>query len=261
MPSAEVNGQKLFYEDTGGDAPAVVFSHGLFMDHSMFDPQVEALRDRWRCIAWDERGHGQTGDALAPFTYWDSADDVIALLDERGVDQAVLAGMSQGGFLSLRAALKYPDRVRALILIDTQAGTEDPEKMPYYEQLVERWTTRGMDDELAAIIEAIILGAGWEGAAAWKEKWKRIGAGNLRQLFATLAGRDDIHDQLGDIGAPALVIHGAADLAIDTPLAQRLSDGLPNAELVMIEGAGHASNLTHPGEVNRHIERFLAGLS
>jgi pimeloyl-ACP methyl ester carboxylesterase len=68
MPIAEVNGQKLFYEDTGGNAPAVVLSHGLFMDHSMFDPQVEALRDRWRCIAWDERGHGQTGDALAPFT-------------------------------------------------------------------------------------------------------------------------------------------------------------------------------------------------
>src|SRR5262249_35932152 len=105
MPIAEVNGQKLFYEDTGGDAPAVIFSHGLFMDHAMFDPQVAALKGRWRCIAWDERGHGGTaGTTLAPFSYYDSADDLAALLAHIGVKRAVLAGMSQGGFLSLRCA-------------------------------------------------------------------------------------------------------------------------------------------------------------
>ena len=60
MPFAHVNGQKLYYEDTGGDGPVIVFSHGLLMDGSMFAPQVEALRSTWRCITWDERGHGQT---------------------------------------------------------------------------------------------------------------------------------------------------------------------------------------------------------
>ena len=62
MPFAHVNGQKLYYEDTGGDGPVIVFSHGLLMDGSMFAPQVEALRSTWRCITWDERGHGQTAD-------------------------------------------------------------------------------------------------------------------------------------------------------------------------------------------------------
>jgi pimeloyl-ACP methyl ester carboxylesterase len=96
-------------------------------------------------VAWDERGHGQTGDATEPFTYWDSADDLAGLLASLGVERAVLAGMSQGGYLSLRAALAHPDLVRGLILIDTQAGVENPELMPYYRSLLERWLTQGMD--------------------------------------------------------------------------------------------------------------------
>ena len=109
MPIAEVNGQKLYYEDTGGSGPPVIFSHGLFMDHEMFAPQVDALKGRYRVITWDERGHGSTaGPDLAPFTYYDSADDLAALLKHLGIGRAVLAGMSQGGFLSLRAALTHP---------------------------------------------------------------------------------------------------------------------------------------------------------
>jgi len=135
MPFAHVNGQKLYYEDTGGDGPVIVFSHGLLMDSSMFAPQVQALRGQWRCITWDERGHGQTADPARcdPFTYYDSADDLAALLTHLGVQQAVLAGMSQGGYLSLRCALTHPAVVRALVLIDTQALQEDPQKMVGHE--------------------------------------------------------------------------------------------------------------------------------
>ena len=104
MPYADVNGQRLYYEDTGGDGPLVVFSHGFAMDHEMFAPQMAAFGDRWRVITWDERGHGETQSTLDPFTYWDSASDVLGLLDHLGVESAVLAGMSQGGFLSMRAA-------------------------------------------------------------------------------------------------------------------------------------------------------------
>ena len=92
MPIASVNGQNLYYEDTGGRGPVLVFSHGLLMDHTMFAPQVQALQDRYRCISWDERGHGQTADPAhcAPFDYYDSADDLAALLAHLGVERAVL---------------------------------------------------------------------------------------------------------------------------------------------------------------------------
>src|SRR3546814_768649 len=161
MPYANVNGQKLYFEDTGGDAPAIVFSHGLLMDHEMFAPQIAALRARWRCISWDERGHGRTaGEAIEPFSYYDSADDLAALLDHLGIEHAVLAGMSQGGYLSLRCALRHPQCVRALILIDTQAQTEDAAKTEGYKQMLEAWAQHGLPQQIADTVAQIILGPG-----------------------------------------------------------------------------------------------------
>jgi pimeloyl-ACP methyl ester carboxylesterase len=261
MPIAEVNGQRIYYEDTGGSGPPVIFSHGLFMDHEMFAPQVDALRDRYRCITWDERGHGETGDATGPFTYWDSADDAVALLDSLGCSRAVFAGMSQGGFLSLRAALSHPAAVRALILIDTQAGVEDPERMPYYRALLDRWLSDGVDQETLDIIAGLILGQDYDATPAWQDKWRQISNDNLLAVFTTLTSREEIYDRVGDIDVPALVIHGSDDASIPLEIGQRLADGLPNAEMVVVPGAGHAANLTHPGLVNPAIERFLTSLS
>src|SRR5580704_7252491 len=261
MPIANVNGQKLYYEDTGGSGPAVVFSHGLFMDNEMFAPQVEALRGRYRCITWDERGHaGTASDTLEPFTYYDSADDLAALLKHLGTERAVLAGMSQGGFLSLRCALTHPEIVRALILIDTQAGCEDPARLEGHMQLANAWATGGLSDEIAGVVESIILGDNWAGAGAWKAKWRQIKPVNMMGCMQTLANRDDVTGKLGGINVPALVIHGDADAAIELPLAQALAAGLASAELVVVPGAGHAANLTHPETVNPAIERFLATL-
>ena len=142
MPVTAANGIEINYTDSGGEGPAVVFSHGYLMDHTMFGRQVTALAPEYRVITWDQRGHGGTR-ATGAFTYWDSAADVLALLDHLGIERAVLAGMSQGGFLSLRAALTVPDRVRALVLIDSQAGQEDPANAPGYEQMHQAWLDTG----------------------------------------------------------------------------------------------------------------------
>ncbi|HEY5106598.1 MAG TPA: alpha/beta hydrolase [Caulobacteraceae bacterium] len=261
MPVASLNGQRVFYTDTGGSRPAVIFSHGLLMDHTMFAPQIAALKHRWRCVAWDERGHGATaGDTLAPFSYYDSADDLAALLAHLKIGRAVLAGVSQGGFLSLRCALTHPRLVRALILIDTQAGKEDPARLPGYEDLAARWMNGGLTDDIAGVVEATILGQGWDGAAHWRARWKTMKPANLAACMQTLGGRDDITGRLGEIRVPSLVIHGDADAAIDLALARTLVAGLPDARLVVIPGAGHAANLTHPGPVNAAIAAFLDGL-
>jgi pimeloyl-ACP methyl ester carboxylesterase len=258
MSIAEVNGQRIYYEDTGGSGPAVIFSHGLFMDHEMFAPQVEALKSKYRCVTWDERGHaGTAGDTLAPFSYYDSADDLAALLKHLGIERAVLAGMSQGGFLSLRCALTRPEIVRALILIDTQAGQEDPERLKGHMQLANTWAEHGLGDELAGIIEGIILGDGWAGAPAWKAKWRQIKPVNMLGCMNTLAARDDVTGKLGQIKVPSLVVHGDKDAAIELGLAEKLAAGLSDAKLVVVPGAGHAANLTHPAVVNPAIAAFL----
>ena len=262
MPFAQVNGQKLYYEDTGGNGPVIIFSHGLLMDSSMFAPQVQALRGTWRCISWDERGHGQTADPARcePFSYYDSANDLAALLAHLGVQKAVLAGMSQGGYLSLRCALTHPEIVGALVLMDTQALPEDPAKMVGHEALIKAWLEGGLSDEIAAVVAHIILGDNWPGTAAWQAKWRQFTPANLMQCFTTLGSRDDISDQLGAITVPALVVHGAIDHAIDLERAQAMANGLKKAKVVVVPGAGHAANLTHPEPVNAALTAFLSAL-
>ncbi len=262
MPFAQVNGQRLYYEDTGGSGPAIVFSHGLLMDSSMFAPQVQALAGRWRCISWDERGHGRTATGqCAPFSYYDSADDAVALLAHLGIDHAVFAGMSQGGYLSLRAALRHPQAVRALVLLNSQAMVEDPAKMVGHQAVLQAWLEHGLSDEMAQPIERIILGQGWAGAATWHAKWKQMQPGDLLPCFTTLGTRDDISAEIGRIQAPALVVHGDNDQAIDLARAQAMAQALPNARMTVVAGAGHAANLTHPAEVNAALEAFLAQLA
>src|SRR5580700_7179863 len=107
MPTAAIDGIQVNYADSGGHGPALVLSHGYLMDASMFDAQVAALAPEYRVITWDQRGHGGT-PAPGPFTYWDSARDVLALLGHLGIERAVLGGMSQGGVVSLRGTMVGP---------------------------------------------------------------------------------------------------------------------------------------------------------
>ena len=257
MLTARVNGTDVAYADSGGSGPAVVLSHGYLMDHTMFDPQLSALAPEFRVITWDERGFGGTR-AGGPFSYWDSARDVLGLLDHLGLSQAVLGGMSQGGFLSLRAALLAPERVRALVLIDTQAGQEDPAVAPSYEQMEEIWLAQG-PEPVQEVVASIILGE--VDPQPWFAKWARLDMGDVNHSFRCLMDRDDITGRLAEIGCPSLILHGTADAAIPMAKAETLRDGLAGpAELVAVDGGSHAANLSHPDQVNAAMLSFLRSL-
>jgi 3-oxoadipate enol-lactonase len=261
MPTAEINGIQVNYADSGGDGPAVVLSHGYLMDATMFDAQVAAVAPEYRVITWDQRGHGGT-PAPGPFSYWDSARDVLALLDHLGIEEAVLGGMSQGGFLSLRAAMLAPQRVRGLVLIDSQGGTEAEASRPAYEQLQQTWLDQG-PVPVQEIVAAIILGPGqWDGwYAKWAEQYAQWAPDNLSQLtwpFRCLMDRDDITARLGEVSHPALIIHGSDDAAIPLARAEQMRDALAGpTTFSVIDGAPHASNVTHPDAVNAEIVKFL----
>jgi len=257
MQTAQVNGITLAFEDTGGTGPVVILSHGFLMDHSMFDAQVAALKNDYRVITWDERGFGGTV-ATADFTYWDSANDVLALMDHLGIESAVIGGMSQGGFLSLRVALTAPERVRALILLDTQAGTEAPETVEPYNGLHAAWVEHGAV-AVQDIVASLILGPGdW---TEWFNKWGAMVPDQFTKAFNCLMHRDDITSRLGEISCPALIVHGTADASIPMEKAEVLRDGIAGpTTLVPIEGGPHAANMTHSEPVNAAILQFLSGL-
>ena len=197
MPLATVNGQSITYADSGGDGPAIIFSHGFLMDHTMFDNQVAVLSDSYRCIRWDERGFGET-PANGPFTYWDSADDAVGLLDHLGIDSAIFVGMSQGGYLSLRATLAYPDRVQALVLIDSQSGLDNEEELAGYQGMIAHWLSDNPLGEVGDMVAGLILGEP-ELNKTWLEIWesRRTDGRGPQMEFAAgaLLERDDVtHD-------------------------------------------------------------------
>lgn len=261
MANAHINGIEMRYEDTGGDGPPVLFSHGFLMDHTMFDPQIDALADRYRCIRWDERAFGDTV-APGPFSYWDSADDAVGLLDHLGIDQAVFVGMSQGGFLSLRAALAHPDRVRALVLVDSAADTDDAETIDGYQGMIHVFE-HGSDEEregVFGIVAGLILGDDRLNEE-WIPTWRVIDRDQLATAGRALLERDDISDRIGQISCPIFAIHGTADQAIVTDRARALAAAASDHRgIVEIEGAAHAPNLSHPARVNAALTEFLDSL-
>jgi 3-oxoadipate enol-lactonase len=261
MATARINGIDIHFEDTGGDEPAVLFSHGFLMDHTMFDAQVEALADRYRCVRWDERGFGGT-TADGPFTYWDSADDAVGLLDHLGIDRAVFVGMSQGGFLSLRAALSHPDRVRALVLIDSAADVDDDETIEGYRGMLHVFE-HGSDADRAGVFDIVAgLILGDESLAAeWIPRWMAIERAQLVAAGEALLGRDDVSGRVGEITCPMLTVHGTADQAISIARAELLAaSAVDHRGIVRVDGAAHAPNMTHPDAVNPPLAAFLASL-
>jgi 3-oxoadipate enol-lactonase len=259
MPTVTVRDTPIRYEDSDGDGPAVLFSHGFLMDHTMFDAQVEALAGDYRCIRWDERGFGDT-PAKEPFTYWDSADDAVAILDACGVDQAVFVGMSQGGFLSIRAALAHPERVRALVLIDSCADADDGETIEANSRMFAAFASGDTTTQQAVAegVAALILGD--EALAAeWIPKWiAHQDKSDLNIPGQTLISRDDVQDRANTIGCPVLVVHGGDDQGILLSRAQLFADAVQDCRgVVVVDGAAHAPNMTHPDIVNSALADFL----
>jgi 3-oxoadipate enol-lactonase len=261
LPSARVNGQQIAYDDFDGGGPVVILAHGFLMDRTMFAPHVAALRDGYRIVTWDARGFGDTVFDGKPFTYWDLASDCLALLDHLGIERAVVGGHSQGGFVALRVVLTAPERVRGLVLIDTQAGTEDEERIRVYQGWLDAWVANGPSEEIASLAAGLILGSP-ELTKAWIPRWTARPAELLDEPGKALLTRDDVTSRLGEITAPALVVHGTADASIPMEKAAALAGGLRGCRgVVPVQDGTHSANLTHPGAVSDAIDAFLDSLA
>jgi pimeloyl-ACP methyl ester carboxylesterase len=258
VPIAAVNGQRIGYDDHGGSGPPVVFSHGFFMDRSMFDPQVADLSPDYRCITVDARGFGETEFDEQPFTYWDNADDLIGLLDHLEIPTATFVGMSQGGFTTMRVALAHPDRVTAIVLIDTDAAFYDDATQAAYRGGKESLVENGWTPEYAGMMASILFGPSFD-TSGWVARWQTNPPARFAESFETMITRDDIGPRLGEITVPSLVLHGELDNSIPVSAAQHLVDSMPGSVgLVVVAGAGHSSNLENPAVTNDALRTFLA---
>ncbi|MBE2194179.1 MAG: alpha/beta hydrolase [Anaerolinea sp.] len=258
MPMINLSNQGLFYEDSGGDKPAVLMMHGFLFDQSMFDPQVKALDSKYRCIRFDARGFGQTKWDGNPFTLYDTAADALALLDYLGIQKAAVLGMSQGGYAALRFALKYPEWVSALVFISTYNGADTEDVKEIYRAMRETWRIRGPEVLLDTFLN-LFIGADAELRSVWRAKWALRTAHEIFHTMNNLINRDEIpDDQLAHIRMPAMVIHGEDDQGIPLALGEAFFHSLPNhIKMVRVPGAAHGVNLTHPEQVNLPLLEFL----
>jgi pimeloyl-ACP methyl ester carboxylesterase len=259
VPEFEHDGWRLAYGDHG-DGPAVILIHGVLFDGTQFEPQVQALSDRYRVITPDLRAHGGSEHRQTEYDQWDLMEDHVALLDHLGVERAVWGGVSQGGFQSQRAALKHPDRVAGLILVDSQAGPEDENRGPMFEASAQIAAEHGWNEELLALATTFLFadGAGQDLRQHWIDRWMRQETFDAVELMHVVTRREDLLDRMGEITAPALVVHGEEDISIEMEKAEAMAEALGGeVEFVRVPGAGHSSTIEKPDVVNAAIESFL----
>ena len=245
------DGVNIFY-DARGDGPPVLLSHGYSATADMWRGQVAALSPHYRVITWDMRGHGQTDSPADPAAYTESATvaDMVAVLDACDAPEAVIGGLSLGGYMSLAFHAAHPSRTRALMLFDTGPG---------YRKDAARDGWNAMADRRAASFERRGLDA--LGSSAEVRVSTHRSAAGLALAARGMLAQHDAHviDSLPNVGVPTLVLVGGDDEQFLTP-ADYMAAKIPVAQKVVLEGAGHAANLDQPAAFNEAVSSFLAGL-
>jgi pimeloyl-ACP methyl ester carboxylesterase len=267
MPTAELNGAKIHYEDTGSGDETIVFAHGLLWSGAMYGPQVAALRGRFRCVTFDFRGQG--GSETTPDGYdMDSLTaDAIALIEMLGVAPVHFVGLSMGGFVAMRVAARRPDLVRSVALLETSAEVESRDKILRYRLLgaIGRYLGFGL---VAGSAMPIMFGKTFmtdPARKAERETWRSVLLKNDRvgisRALGGVIGRASVEAELANIVAPALVIVGEEDVATVPAKAEAIARAIAHATLVRIPRAGHTSTLEEPAAVTAALEQFLSSVS
>ncbi len=266
-PSARyltVNGTSLWVEDSGGDGPPLLFSHGLLMSSRMFDAQVAALQGRYRCIRWDHRGQGRSADVNArAIAIEQVTDDAVALIGALALPPVHFVGLSMGGFVGMRLAARHPARLRSLTLLDTSADAEPAENVPRYRLLnaVTRWL--GIRWVVGRVMP-IMFGRTFlsdPAKAADRARWRAQLARNRRSIYRAVNGvieREVVTAELAAVRCPTLVLVGEEDVATVPAKSERIVSLISGAELRRIPGAGHSSSVEQPEAVTAALDAFLS---
>lgn len=259
---ATINGNQIAYDDTGS-GQAIVFVHGFPLNRTLWDPQRSALSSQFRIITLDLRGHGESGAAPGPYSMDEFAKDVNGLLQHLGIETAVIAGLSMGGYVTYAYYRLFPETVRGLIFANTKATGDTPEAAAGRRELAPRVLAKGAG-EAASVMHPKMFADGVTPPDLGDFVLKMM-MGTPPETIAddllALAVRPDSTPTLRSVRVPALVIHGDRDVLIPPAEAEYQVERLPKGTLHMIAGAGHLSNLENPDAFNGAIASFVAGLA
>lgn len=252
MPKLNRDGVDIHY-DVYGSGPPLLLTHGYSLTSSMWQGQIDALSKRHQLVLWDMRGHGQSDYPADPAAYSEAltVGDMAALLDAVGAGQAIIGGLSLGGYMSLAFHRVHPERVRALLIIDTGPGFKKDEAREVWNKRArdtgDRFEREGIDGLKSLRRE--------HPSAAHRDASGLAGAarGMLTQRDAGVIG------SLPAITVPSLIVVGADDtpfLAASDYMAAKI----PGAQQAVIPAAGHLANIDQPQAFLDAVLPFLDGL-
>lgn len=262
MPQVRAGtGFELFYRESG-EGEAILWIMGLGNDHRGWAYQAPAFRDAFRCITFDNRDCGQSQQAEAQYSISDMAADAIGLLDALEVARAHVVGFSMGGAQAQEVAIRYPERVRKLVLCNTYSSRDARAAAMFrgrvllrerlsaeeFHRLTLPWAYTHHDYERPGYIDGVI-------DALLKDPYPQSNEAYARQIEATIDFVSE--DRLSEIAAPTLLLFGEDDITTPMRFCRSLEAGIADTRTHVVPGAGHGLPWSHPDEFNKAVREFL----
>jgi len=249
MPKLNRAGVQIYYE-VHGAGPALLLSHGYSATSQMWRGQIDAFSRHYKLITWDMRGHGQSDYPQDQAAYSEDAtvDDMAAVLDAVGARDAVIGGLSLGGYMSLAFRLRHPERVRALLIIDTGPGFKNDEARAAWNKHAATFALEFEKNGLESLKAR---------SSEMAESSHRDASGLIKAAKGMLTQRDPgVINSLPTIDLPSLVLVGQEDKPF-LAAADYMAAKIPGATKVVIPNAGHAVNIDQPEAFNAAVLAFL----
>lgn len=257
---ATVNGIEVYYELHGKEgAPWLTLSHSLACSVRMWDEQIATFKDRFRILAFDTRGHGQSAAPAGDYTLEQMADDLKGLLDHLKISQTHYCGLSMGGMIGQTFELKYPGVLQTLVLADTSSRIP-PEVGPMWEERIKIAQSQGMQPLVQPTLERWFTPAY---RAAHPETMQRVGALIANTPVPGYVGccraipKLNLTTRLKEIKVPIQIIVGADDQGTPVAMSQAIHDNAPGSRLDILPNAAHLSNIEQPRAFDRALGDFL----
>ncbi len=260
MTFTRINDIRMAYTEAGSGDP-VMLIHGYPFNRTLWTEQVEALSSSYRVIAPDLRGFGETDSSQGPATMNRLAQDVAQLMDQLEIPRAVIGGLSMGGYVALAFYKQFASRVRALILADTRAQADTEEAKQTRAQQAEKALSEGMAGIADAMLPKLLTP---ETVSKHPEIVKRVRdmmlktkpEGSAAALLG-MAEREDHTSSLPQISSPTLILVGAEDAITPVADSKKMHEAISGSRLVVLENAGHVSNLERTQQFNKALLDFL----
>ena len=261
MTVAHINNHQISYTDTGNGRPLVLI-HGYPFNSSLWADQIPALSNGYRVIAPDLRGFGESDASQEPSTMNSLAADVARLMDHLEIPRATIGGLSMGGYVALAFYKQFTSRVRALVLADTRAQADTEEAKQTRAQQAEKALSEGMAGIADAMLPKLLTP---ETVSKHPEIVKRVRDMMLKTkpegaaaALRGMAERDDQTELLPRISVPTLILVGAEDAITPVADSEKLHQAIAGSSLVVLDHAGHVSNIERARQFNDALLHFLS---